>query len=585
MGSTLPLLVTHAVRATRNIGESVGLLYAANTLGSAVACFVAALFLMRWLGQSGSVSVAAALNVVVGCSAVLLSRSTSLSPAANPDFVPEPLVFKQKGVASFRLGLVLSLVTGLISLGYEMVWYRLYSFSLAGAAPVFAVLLGCYLAGIAFGSLVIRDLCTKGLRDSPDRALRLLSGLILWGGIVCFLVPSALADAVRFVPLLATFPLVIAGAALLGAAFPLVSHIGISSINQAGSKLSFLYIANIIGSAGGSFVVGFILMDYLPLRNICLCLLAMAVLVSGILVWRSGRRPPRFAIAGLVVALVISFLSPQLFSNLYEKLLYKRGFEPSLTFPHVVETRSGVIAVSQDGAVFGGGVYDGRFNTNLVNDTNGIFRTFAIASFQPHLAEVLMIGLSSGSWAQVIANNPSVQHLTIVEINPGYLRLIAQYPMVASLLRNPKVQITIDDGRRWLLRNPDKQFDMIVMNSTFSWRANASNLLSTEFLRLARTHMKPGGILYYNTTFSRSALLTGAKIFPFSLRVWNFLAVSDQSISVDKQRWAESLRRYTVDQNLCLIWKTIPSACASIKCSPLRILCIHRDLSRKCEWN
>jgi len=34
MGSTLPLLVEHFVRRTGNVGESVGLLYSVNTLGS-----------------------------------------------------------------------------------------------------------------------------------------------------------------------------------------------------------------------------------------------------------------------------------------------------------------------------------------------------------------------------------------------------------------------------------------------------------------------------------------------------------------------------------------------------------------------
>jgi spermidine synthase len=547
MGSTLPLLVTHSVSATRNVGESVGLLYAVNTLGSSAACLAAAFFLMRQFGQSGSVHIAAVLNVIVGSSALLLSRFAQPSLAANSKVATEPMVSKRSVAASLRLGLILSLVTGLISLGYEMVWYRLYSFTSGGVAPVFAILLGCYLAGIAFGSLVVHDLCTKKLRHNPDQALRLLAGLILWGGIVCFLVAPALAAAVRFVPLLITFPLVIAGASLLGAAFPLVSHIGISPVDQAGSKLSYLYIANIVGSAVGSFVVGFILMDYLSLRNICLCLLTMAVLSAGLLLRGQGHRPPRFAIAGVAVALGAAFLSPQLFSGLYEELLYKGKFESGLTFRHLVETRSGVIAVSQDGIVYGGGVYDGRFNTDLIHDTNLVVRPFAISSFDPHPSEVLMIGLASGSWAQIIANHPDVQHLTIVEINPGYLQLIAQYPMVAGILRNPKVQIAIDDGRRWLLRNPNKHFDMIVMNTTFSWRAHATNLLSREFMNLARRHINPGGFLYYNTTWSRAALLTGATAFPFSLRVFNFLAVSDQSISVDKQRWADSLRGYTLD--------------------------------------
>jgi len=46
-----------------------------------------------------------------------------------------------------------------------------------------------------------------------------------------------------------------------------------------------------------------------------------------------------------------------------------------------------------------------------------------------------MIGLASGSWGQVIANNPEVAHFTIVEINPGYIQLIRERPEVSSLLK------------------------------------------------------------------------------------------------------------------------------------------------------
>ena len=43
MGATLPLLVTQLVRIDGQVGRAVGTLYFVNTLGSAVACFVAAL--------------------------------------------------------------------------------------------------------------------------------------------------------------------------------------------------------------------------------------------------------------------------------------------------------------------------------------------------------------------------------------------------------------------------------------------------------------------------------------------------------------------------------------------------------------
>jgi spermidine synthase len=206
-----------------------------------------------------------------------------------------------------------------------------------------------------------------------------------------------------------------------------------------------------------------------------------------------------------------------------------------------------VIAVSSTGIVYGGGAYDGRFNIDLVHDTNGIFRAFAILGLHPKPKNVLVIGLSSGSWAQILANDPDVESMTVVEINPGYLPLIRQHSEVESLLQNPKVHVVIDDGRRWLVGHPDRHFDFILMNTTFNWRANVSNLLSTEFLKLIRAHLNPGGIEYYNTTDSGEAQATGAAVFPYALRISNFLAVSDSPIRLDKERWKAALSSYKID--------------------------------------
>lgn len=64
MGATLPLLVAHLVRASRNVGKSVGMLYFVNTLGSAFASFAAVLWLLPHLGQRGTVQAAAGLNLL-----------------------------------------------------------------------------------------------------------------------------------------------------------------------------------------------------------------------------------------------------------------------------------------------------------------------------------------------------------------------------------------------------------------------------------------------------------------------------------------------------------------------------------------
>jgi spermidine synthase len=74
MGSTLPLLVAHLVRSTGNVGKSVGTLYFVNTLGSAFASAAAVLFIMGRAGQTGSVRIAALLNVTVSLLAYIAHR-------------------------------------------------------------------------------------------------------------------------------------------------------------------------------------------------------------------------------------------------------------------------------------------------------------------------------------------------------------------------------------------------------------------------------------------------------------------------------------------------------------------------------
>jgi spermidine synthase len=71
MGATLPLLVAHAVRISGNVGRSVGVLYFVNTLGSALASAVAVFVLLGNLGQKGTVTVAACLNLMVSALAFL----------------------------------------------------------------------------------------------------------------------------------------------------------------------------------------------------------------------------------------------------------------------------------------------------------------------------------------------------------------------------------------------------------------------------------------------------------------------------------------------------------------------------------
>jgi predicted membrane-bound spermidine synthase len=496
---------------------------------------------MRMLGEAGSVRFAASLNLIVGLSALLLHwRFGSGSQ------MQERQLSDRHRTISFGVGMFLAAAVGFIALAYEILWYRIYAFTSGGAAPTFAKLLAFYLFGIAYGSLSVRDVCRRKLKDDLPRTLQTISSAVMLGSILAYLLAPILARWVTHIPSEVGFVFVFVAAALLGSAFPLLSHAAIDPAQDAGRRLSLLYLSNILGSTLGSFLVGFVVIDHLSTRSTSVLLLSFGLMIAIILTALSQRWNVNFIVGALACAICIACAGP-LFSHLYERLLYKTQYRDGITFANLVENRSGVIAVDQSGTVFGGGVYDGHFNIDPVNDSNGIFRAYAVAGLHPLPKKILVIGLSSGSWAQVVANSPGVEDVTIVEINPGYLPLIRERAGVATLLQNPKVHIVIDDGRRWLVGHPDQRFDFILMNTTFNWRSNASNLLSRDFLRLLRGHLASGGIAYYNATWSKDVLETGISQFPYALRIAGFLVVSNSPFALDKDRWKAALLQYRID--------------------------------------
>lgn len=555
MGATLPLLVEHAVRVSQNIGSSVGGLYFANTLGSGVACFVAADVLMRLLGQAGSVRFAAFMNMLVAAGALVYSFRAKREKPAIPQ---PPMTQKPDRLLPFPLALGCVAFCGFAALAYEIIWYRLSTFAERDTARVFAYLLGSYLLGIALGSRFVERRAAR--QQNQTAALNMLGGLIFASAILSFAVGPTVGLVMKFVPLAGTGSTtapaylvvllsICLGASFFGAIFPLIAQVSVDPAGHAGAALSYLYAANIVGSTLGSFIVGFVLMDYLSLFSITLLLLVGGVLFGVIVLASGGRSTARLKLGlaiGVAAAVLVVIGGRPVLSTIYDRLLFQDQY-PRVHFQRVVEGRSGAIGVTPNGILFGGGVYDGRFNVDLIHDVNGIARPFALSAIHPAPQRVLMVGIGSGSWAQVVANHPQLEELTVVEINPGYLKLIPQYPAVASVLANPKVRITIDDGRRWLLRNPEQKFDAIVMNTTLHWRNHASTLLSVDFLRAARQHLNPGGVLFYNITGSDDALATGLEDYPYALRFLSCLAVSDSPIVFDRARWRAVLLSYVID--------------------------------------
>jgi predicted membrane-bound spermidine synthase len=367
MGATLPLLVSHLVRRSGNVGSAVGLLYYVNTLGAGAACLGCTVLLFPFLGMQGAVAIngAVALGALVAywrdgrCAAAIVKEDPARRNARNP-----PL--------GFAPTLALATAGGFVSLSYEIFFFRTVSYATASSSTAFAVTLSAFLVGLASGARQAGDHCATLTRDALMR--RAVAALII-----------ANLLGLLFLPLLdhlAWLERGIVGVAILvvylfarfwGTLLPYLAEMAVVANEQAGMRTAALYLANIVGSAAGSILTGFVLMDHLGLIDLAVVLasaglICAAGLLSALPIGRTEKaRQAGFAAAmGLLAVIAI----PRLSENVLENLQWK-SVPHSERLVQVVENRSGIVTATDDGTVFGNGIYDGRFNTDLVHDTTG----------------------------------------------------------------------------------------------------------------------------------------------------------------------------------------------------------------------
>jgi spermidine synthase len=113
----------------------------------------------------------------------------------------------------------------------------------------------------------------------------------------------------------------------------------------------------------------------------------------------------------------------------------------------------------------------------------------------PDPRDVLVIGLGTGVTAGSIARH-GIRRLDVVEIEPAVVEAAGQFFSEANghVLLDPRTRTLIADGRNFLLTTPDR-YDVLISEPSNPWISGLAALFSEEFFRLARTRLRPGGVM------------------------------------------------------------------------------------------
>lgn len=412
-----------------------------------------------------------------------------------------------------KKAIALSFLGGFLSLSIEVIYIRILGFSLHSIPQAFSLTLAAFLLGIACGSLIGKNLCRQG-----KASVSLIGRLFLLAGIFDLI---ALMSLIHFSAYLVLLVFCVLGTAMLrGIVFPVVHHLGAEK-QKTGAAISNVYFANVLGCTLSPLLVGFYLFDVLNTQQTYLLIIFLTFVVA----FLSLLKQPLQWLAMLLAGVSLWGMSYP------EKLIHRLAQQDDMTLDTLIENKHGFIQVytdhkTQDKVVLGNNVYDGKLNVNLNHNVNGIDRAYLLPVIAPHSENILVIGLSTGSWVEVLSASPMIKKITVIELNPAYTKFAAFYPEMARLLKDPRIEIVADDGRRWLARHSQQKFDYILMNTTWYWRNYSTNLLSQEFLRLVKQHLMPQGFVAYNTTGLYDSYFTAKSVFPDVYQYKNFAIAS-----------------------------------------------------------
>jgi spermidine synthase len=142
---------------------------------------------------------------------------------------------------------------------------------------------------------------------------------------------------------------------------------------------------------------------------------------------------------------------------------------------------------------------------------------------QANPRQALVIGFGLGMSMGAVSLHPQIERTLCVELNPTVLETAPLFEHVNyGVLRRPRTEVVLADGRNYLLRSRVK-FDVMTFEPPPPVNAGVVNLYSQEFYRLCREHLTPGGMVAQwlplatlGDAEARMVIHTFQSVFPFA---------------------------------------------------------------------
>ena len=413
-----------------------------------------------------------------------------MTPATEPATGPT-------GPRPIEIALLASVfVVAACGLLYELAAGALASYVLGDSVLQFSTIIGTYLFAMGVGSWLSRYF----ERQLPAHFLRIELLVALIGGLLpatLFLANAYAPGAFRFL----LYGMVLVVGTLVGLEIPLVMRIlkrNVALKDLVSQVLTFDYL----GALAVSMAFPLLLVPHLGLirTGLLFGLMNAAVAVWAVWLFRHELRRLQAHAAACVMVLGIllaALAGAEHITSFAEDKFYQDRIVFSTASPYQR------IVVTQGRA--GHRLY---LNGNLQFAQADEYR-YHEALVHPAMAahgaprRVAVLGGGDGMAVREILKYPSVESVTLVELDPAMTRIFSENPMLAALnghaLQNPKVTVVNQDAFGWLQQDGE-MFDVIVVDFPDPTNFSIGKLYTNSFYALLDKRLAASGYAVVQTT-------------------------------------------------------------------------------------
>ena len=549
MGSTLPLLARFISTTVEDSGRLIGRLYAVNTLGAALGCFMAGFVLIRAIGVNWTLRTSVIANLIVACGGYFLYRM-SLDYSKQKRLVPEKQSEKIRMRAFSHAGLrplaVAFFLSGLVCIGYELFWMRSIVFSVGSYTYVFSAVLTIYLIGNVVGTILgahaVRHTSEPGkiyaviftalglcgvlyvpwlhfcnfTLFSPEwtRLMRLYQ----FGGILRMLKPLLQCAVFFLIPSI-----------IMGFGFPFMIQAWVNRARKIGMSTGFAYSLNTWGAVTGGILTGFIV---IPALGVQAGIASFGLIVMWVAGWLwfyfSRERHQGWLLSGifLITTVCMAVLVNLIPQDLFTRSVALCSIEPHYKVLAVKEGINTTVSVHQSPE---GDLYLYTANC-MVAGTAPFYR--ADQKMLGHLPvmlnaqadSVLTVGFGTGE-SSICLLKHNIHTVDAAEIAPEVVDMAIKF--FAHLNKGESIRDDVNiiymDARNYLTLTK-KKYDVIVNDcSSIRGFAENSSLYTQDYFQRAMKRLTDNGMFmswinnYSTEGFQvvNSLLGTMLEVFPY----------------------------------------------------------------------